>query len=120
MSPFYKNLKHKFVIPSFILEKKADKSNRQIQKISTALLLTVLATGVLYLGQINAIATKGYAIKGLEKQIRGIQAENEKLEYQIAQESSLDVLKGRIESLHLVRSDSIEYIKPDHPVAVAQ
>ena len=120
MSPFYKNVTQKFTSAPFVREKKADKATQKTKMMNTALLLTVLAMGVFYLSQINALATKGYAIKGLEKQIQELQNEHIKLEHQIAEESSLDSLKGRIESLHLVRAERIDYIKPEHPVAIAR
>ncbi|MBI4272924.1 hypothetical protein HY621_03670 [Candidatus Uhrbacteria bacterium] len=101
-------------------KKKADKENQRTKTLNTALLLTVLAMGVFYLSQINTLATKGYVIKGLEKQIQEFQNEHIKLEHQIAQESSLDALKGRIESLHLVRAERIDYITSEHPVAIAR
>ncbi len=120
MSPFYKNVKQKFTTAPFVREKKADKATQRTKTVNTALLLTVFVIGVFYLSQINALATKGYAIKGLEKQISEFQKEHTKLEHQIARDSSLDALKGRIESLHLVRADRIDYIEPEHPVAIAR
>lgn len=81
--------------------------------------MTICAIGVWYLAQINSLATKGYAIRNLEKAIAEQVKAREQLEVTIAKDSSIFALKQRMDALHLVRSDRIEYIKPRQPVAVA-
>ncbi|MBI2484265.1 hypothetical protein HYV71_03720 [Candidatus Uhrbacteria bacterium] len=71
------------------------------------------------MAQINSLATKGYAIRNLEKAIAEQVKAREQLEVTIAKDSSIFALKQRMDALHLVRSDRIEYIKPRQPVAVA-
>lgn len=120
MSPSYKKIKRAFVTPLLVRERRADKKVQRTLRINTLLLLTVFFLGVFYLGQINALATKGYEIKAFEKNISQLGKENKKLEYEIARQSSLGELKGRIDTLGLVRSERIDYISSDHSVAVAR
>ena len=74
--------------------------------------MTVLIFSVVYLVQVNSLATKGYAIRELEKKIASNQKENERLQMQIVEAQSLGTLQKRIDALQLVKSDRIDYIKP--------
>lgn len=79
--------------------------------------LTVLVFGVGYLIQINTLATKGYSIRSLEKEIVQKQKENDKLQAQIIGAQSLSALQNRIDTLQLVESHNVQYIEPARPVA---
>lgn len=89
---------------------------RQFQ-MNIWVLLTVLVFGVGYLIQINTLATKGYSIRSLERQIAQKQKENERLQTKIIEAQSLTVLQNRIDALRLVQSKSVEYIEAARPVA---
>jgi len=89
---------------------------RQLQ-MNIWILLTVLVFGVGYLIQINTLATKGYSIRNLERQIAEKKKENDRLQTQIIEAQSLTALQNRIDTLRLVQSHSIEYIESARPVA---
>ena len=80
-------------------------------------LLTAVVFGVGYLIQINTLATKGYSIRNLEKQIGQKQKENERLSAQIIEAQSLTALQNRIDTLKLITSHNVEYIESARPVA---
>jgi hypothetical protein len=63
------------------------------------------------------LATKGYGIRALEKQIVQKKKENERLQTRIIEAQSLTALQHRIDTLRLVQSHSIEYIETARPVA---
>lgn len=120
MSPIFEQVKNNFRTAPLMREKKVDINVRKVVRCNIGILLTVLVLGVWYLAQINILATKGYAMKGLEKQIASLEKEHKKLELQIAKDSSMESLKGHIDRLQLVRSDRIEYLETQHGVAVAK
>ncbi len=82
-----------------------------------ALLLTVFLFGILYLIQINSLATKGYGMRSLEKKIIQQKKDNEKLQTRLIEAQALGALQQKIETIGLVRSDTIDYVKDGHPVA---
>ncbi len=120
MSPVFEQVKNRFRTAPLMREKRVDVAIQKVTRCNVGILLTVLVLGVWYLAQINVLATKGYTMKGLEKQIASLEKEHKKLELEIAQASSLEALKGHIDRLQLVRSDRIEYLETNHPVAVAK
>lgn len=119
MSPSFVQIKHRFQTPRCVKEKRVDTATKKVYRINVALLLTIFAIGVWYLAQINSLATKGYTIRNLEKEIAQQVKEQESLTVVIAKESSIAALKQRMNALHLVRSDRIDYIETQQPVAVA-
>lgn len=89
---------------------KAARQRFSQKKLNSALLLTVFFFGLLYLVQVNALATRGYAIKDLEKQIVFEKKRNEQLQMQIIEAQSIGRIQKKIEDMKLVRSESIDYI----------
>ncbi|MBI4250550.1 hypothetical protein HY622_03100 [Candidatus Uhrbacteria bacterium] len=120
MSPSFIQIKHRFHTVRCVKEKKVDSASKKIYRINLALILTISAIGVWYLAQINSLATKGYTIKNLEKEIAEQVKERERLEVVIAKESSIAALQQRMNALHLVPSNAIVYLEPQKSVAVAR
>jgi hypothetical protein len=56
---------------------------------------SMLAFGVLYVGQVNAAATKGYAIRELQAKNRELRRQNERLDMQIAKLRSVHSVTSR-------------------------
>ncbi len=71
----------------------------------------ILAFGILYIGQVNAAATKGYAIRDLERQNEDLRHEREHLDVEIARLRSLDSVTAREQFLGLEKVQSVEYIE---------
>jgi len=71
----------------------------------------ILAFGILYIGQVNAAATKGYAIRDLERQNEHLRQDRERLDIEIARLRSLDSVTTREQFLGLVKVQHVEYIE---------
>lgn len=70
----------------------------------------MVAFGILYIGQVNAAATKGYAIRDLERQNEDIRHEQERLEVEIARLRSLDSVTTREAFLGLRKIENVKYV----------
>ena len=70
----------------------------------------VVVFGLLYLVEINSISTKGYDINDLEKNVRLLERENEKLEVEIASFSSMNSIQTRLQGMNFVPADDIKYV----------
>lgn len=106
--------------PQRTLGKTRQKNAWRATRSAKLLCLTVLFVGVVYLVQVNALATKGYAIKELKGRIAHQKKETEKLQFEIIEARSLHALHAQIDSLRLVRSSGqIEYLHTAaQPVAI--
>lgn len=71
-----------------------------------------IAFGLLYIGQVNAAATKGYAIRELEERNLELRHERERLEVEISQLRSLDSVMSREVFLGLTKVADVRYISP--------
>jgi len=71
----------------------------------------MLAFGVLYVGQVNSAATKGYAVRALQERNVELRHESARLEMQIAKLRSLDSVKARESFLGLKKIDHVTFVK---------
>ena len=79
----------------------------------------MLAFGILYIGQVNSAATKGYAIRDLERVNTEIRREQERLEGEIARLRSLDSVTTREAFLGLTKVENVTYVSATaHAVAL--
>ncbi len=79
----------------------------------------ILAFGVLYVGQVNASATKGYAVRALEKKNIELRQERDRLDITIAKLRSLDSVTARESFLGLKKMDHASFVTSGpHIVAV--
>lgn len=74
------------------------------------LLIFLAIFGVLYLLRTSAVATNGYEINNLEKQVNALQEDNQKLELEIADNRSMKSIQERLNGMGLVVTDSMEYV----------
>ncbi len=95
------------------------KSSRQ-RWLNLAMLVVLMACGVVYLFQINSLSTKGYQMHLLEKEIATLQTSNDKLEMQTIEARSLRTLQGKINTLGLVSANDPVYLAKASMVATAQ
>ena len=71
----------------------------------------MLAFGVLYVGQVNSAATKGYAVRDLQAKNVELRHEGARLEMQIAKLRSLDSVKARESFLGLKKLSPSTFVK---------
>ncbi len=69
-----------------------------------------LAFGMLYIGQVNAAATKGYAMRELESQNDSLRGERERLDVEISRLRSLDSVTAREVFLGLQKIEDVKFI----------
>lgn len=82
------------------------------------LIIFVILTGALYVYQVNDIATKGYEIKEIEKQIQDLDRESKKLQIKEVELKSMNNIEKSIEDSDLVTSSEISYVEIKGPVAM--
>lgn len=75
------------------------------------LICLISVSFLMYLWQINGIATKGYQIKDLEEQASELQEIHKRLELAIAQLRSTERVNAEVEKLEMVAVARVEYLK---------
>lgn len=118
MSPALKNIKAVLHTTVFVSEQQNSMHAAKQRSINKLLFLTLIVFGVLYLIQINFLATRGYVIKDLEKKIVSVKKENSALNMKILEAQGLGSLQAKMNNLGLVRSERISYIA-GHDVGLA-
>lgn len=68
--------------------------------------------GVLYVAQTSAVSTRGYEISDLQKTVQNLQRDNQKLQLQIADYSSMQSIKTRLQTMNLVAVTNLQYVTP--------
>ncbi|MEK7618822.1 MAG: hypothetical protein AAB416_01105 [Patescibacteria group bacterium] len=118
MTVDFKQLKNKLHRSAIVQRQKASASKDRTVRINATLLLTVLVVSVWYVVHVNALATKGYTIKALERKITELKSDQERLQIENIEAGSLSSIQKRIEPLRLVAGNRIDYIAVSQPVAV--
>lgn len=83
---------------------------RNTKVLNTLMIGVIVALGVLYIGQVNASASKALALRALEEQKDDVALENTRLNAKIAELRSLDSVLQRQQFLGLVKVENISYI----------
>ena len=78
----------------------------------------VVSFGLLYVGQVNTVATSGLAMEDLDRTIRDLQRENQDLDLRAAALRSLSTVEQSSRVLQLQVRAKIEYL-PSIPETVA-
>lgn len=91
---------------------------RNTKLLNPLMLGIIVALGVLYIGQVNASASKALTLRRLEDGRADLALENERLHAKIADLRSLDSVMQRQQFLGLVKAETISYISTA-PSAVA-
>lgn len=120
MSESLKLLKSNLLKTAHIRQQHELNGETSQRKWNRLLALTLLLGSIVYLVQINMIATKGYAIQELESKMTNIMKENENMRIRMFEAQKLDILQAKAASLGLVRSDHIEYLAPKGSVATVR
>lgn len=94
------------------------KSHFNLGFISIFMLIMIIFVTFSYVLVKNDLSIKGFVINDLQKQIKNLETEKEKLEFSVMEIESYNNLTKRIENLGMVKVDKIEYINPgDYSVA---
>lgn len=96
---------------SFIKERH-DLKQVTVNKNQTALLLVCLIVlGIGYLGEINSLSTKGFALKSLESRKSELLQQQKVLQVQLTEARATENIMNKISQLDMVPVYSISYIK---------
>lgn len=120
MSISFRKIKTRWTSTEIMRKQKVALSCNKLSKTHAVALLTLALFSVVYLISVNALATKGYEIKELERDIAAQKKENERLQLGIIEKQSMASLQKKIAELGLVSADSVQYITPSAAVAVAE
>ncbi|MEK7538136.1 MAG: hypothetical protein AAB619_04165 [Patescibacteria group bacterium] len=82
------------------------------QKFAVWLSIGAVLTGFGYVFLTNRTAAQGFAIRGLQRDIARLQADNQKLELKSADLRSLSAVQTTSAQLGLVPADSFQYLPP--------
>lgn len=93
---------------------------KKVSKLTMVFVLMffVFCAGVMYIFQVNRLATMGYEIKKTEKQIDELKKLNEALKIKAAELKSMHNLESDKERMKMIKPDEIGYIEIDEPVAM--
>ncbi len=87
--------------------------------IQLAVLAVTIVIGVLYIWQVNLSATRGFAMRDLDRQVEDMGIQNERNLLEVARLRSVDSVSKRVQMLGLVEVDVADYIDAgDSAVAV--
>lgn len=89
-----------------------DAGANRLNQFKFGILAAAAACLLAYLWQVNAVSSKGFQIKSLEKQINGLKIELQQMELSLASEQAINKINGRVANLNMVKVDKVEYIRP--------
>lgn len=75
-----------------------------------AICVLIFIIGIIYLSQINGLATFGFKLQALEERAREIERINKKLDLEVAELQSLSRITGATRGLGMVKVDAVDYI----------
>ncbi len=88
-------------------------------RIRTALFISAILIGVIYFFQITSSSARGFELRHLSERKTQLLGETSRLDFNIAEESSAQNLKKRLDALGLAAATKMEYVHADsHSVAV--
>jgi len=88
------------------------------RKTMLLLIAAVSVVGILYIWQINSMATLGYQVKDLETQKSDLLKTNTDLSLQITDKTSSEYVMSRLQELNMIPVGSISYLKVPGSVAL--
>jgi len=104
------------LVHSNIIRSQSSVCEEKSQKIKTkkllvlVLLFIILLSGFFYILQVNSMATKGYKITALKKQINDLEDKNKVLQINISDLKSINILQLKSESFGMMKAQAIEYL----------
>ncbi len=80
--------------------------------------MAVSIVGILYIVQVNELATMGYEIKSKEKKIEELEKMNETLKIRAAELKSMHNLEIEKKRMQMKKPNEISYVELENPVAL--
>jgi len=101
-----------FLKKKVTIRQKQEKIRRIIVSNSfrAVLLVFMVVFGFLYVWQTNTVSTKGYIMSDLEKSIRTLENETQRLEVDIAKNKSMQSIQGRLSQTDLIAFSNVDYV----------
>ena len=104
-------LPRRFAAKNRINKKTVSQKIRESKKVTAAFIVVLFfVVGLLYIFQINGVATKGYDIREYEKRLEDLKRENQKMMIVAAELKSMQILEKKAGELSYVDSKDIAYI----------
>lgn len=86
--------------------------------LSFFLVALVCALGVFYIFEVNNLATKGYEIDKLEKQLNDLKKENDRLQIEAAELKSMYNIEEKTKELNMIVPKDVSYMNLPGNVAM--
>jgi hypothetical protein len=86
-------------------------------RVRVLLAVVTCVSVLLYVFQTSALATRGYVINDLEKQVHALTTEQKKIDVKIAQYSSFQYIESQLAKTDFVPVDAVTYIDTGTTVA---
>lgn len=77
--------------------------------VSLAVFFVGILFGIMYIMQTNSISTKGYEMNELENKITLLEQENQKIQFHLASNKSMQSIQQRLAGTELVVADNFQY-----------
>lgn len=92
----------------------------KLSVVSACFLLVagIIASGSVYLYQVNDLATKGFEMKEVENRIAGLEKEGKKMEIREVELRSMYNIEESTKDLNLVNAQNVTYVEMNSPVAM--
>lgn len=78
--------------------------------------IVVLVLLVLYVVRLSTVSIKGYDISALQKEIKTLQEEEAKLQFEIAKNGSMQNIQSRLKSVEFVPVENPDFASLDAPI----
>jgi cell division protein FtsL len=100
--------------------KGAIKNQPKVGRVTLSFFLVVLvcALGVFYIFEVNNMATKGYEIDKLEKQLNDLQKNNDRLQIEAAELKSMYKIEEKTKDLNMIAPKDVSYMNLPGNVAM--
>jgi len=86
----------------------------KMQQFQIVFVVGCVMFGGAYFWQVNSLATRGYEIRDLEKNIQELKRSTQQLQIQAAEEQSLDKVTEKIKQLNMVLPEKVEYLRANN------
>jgi len=96
------------------------KKPKKVSRLTSVFMLVAIVSiaGIIYIMQINKLATMGYEMKIKESKIEELKKKNEDLNIRAAELKSMHSLEVDKERMQMKKPDEITYIEVEDPVAI--
>lgn len=97
--------------------KNSAKTLKEANWLKVLLFSAIFIIGSLYIWQVNVSATRGFAMRDLDREIEILKTQNDRLQMDVAKLQSIDSVTTRSQMLGLVKIDVIDYVNATSSVA---